>query len=248
MKYKLLLFIILFLIGNFIWAKEETPNLIFSERVFDFGKLLEKDGKITHVFTFKNNQEEPVLIKNVASGCSCVSASYPTTPIKPGKEGQLSITYTPHHPGFFSKEIRIFTNDHKKIYRIWIKGTVISYQHPVEEDYPYDLGSGLHLNLKVFSFGRLKGGEEKTITVKYANDTPHEMKLDFISENKQQTNLLFTKPDVLPPNGRAKLLLTYRMPVSIKDEQYNETLQVIVNGKKLQKTIQVKATGVVIQQ
>ena len=248
MKYKLLLFIILFLIGNFIWAKEETPNLIFSERVFDFGKLLEKDGKITHVFTFKNNQEEPVLIKNVASGCSCVSASYPTTPIKPGKEGQLSITYTPQHPGFFSKEIRIFTNDHKKIYRIWVKGTVISYQHPVVEDYPYDFGCGLHLNLKVFSFGRLKEGGEKTITVKYANNTPHEMKLNFVSENKQ-TKLLFTKPETLPPNGRGKISFTYRMPVSIKgEEQYTETLQVIINGKKLQKTIQVKATGVVIQQ
>ncbi len=241
MKLYLLFAILLFCSSISLFAQEPLPSekVKFNERVFNFEEIQEKDGKASHTFTFKNTGNEPVIIRKVVSGCSCTSFSYNNKPVLSGQEGKITVTYNPaYRPGFFSKEIIIYTNS-ADVSRVWIKGTVIPCKHPVEEDYPYDFGVGLHLNLKILSFGKVTEGDKKTITLKYANDTSNEMKVLFIPENKK-SNLHYAQPGTIPADGRGEIKITCQMPQTTTKEIL-ETICIQVNGSKLQQTLKVKA-------
>ena len=82
-------------------------------------------------------------------------------------------------------------------------------EHPVEEDYPYYFGAGLWLNLKVLAFGTMNEGDTKTIKLKYANDTEHEMKLTFVVIGGN-TDIKFTSPRMVKAKGRGEMVVTYQ--------------------------------------
>ena len=113
----------------------------YDKRVHDFGTIKEKDGKVSHTFTFTNTSILPVVISDVNSWCGCTTAEYTKTPILPGKTAKVTVTFNPQsRPGKFSKEVVLNLDGNKGFTRVWIKGNVIPYRHPVGEDYPYEIG------------------------------------------------------------------------------------------------------------
>ena len=118
-------------INNISYIYSQTPStiLVSTERVFNFGKIKEMDGKVSHTFILCNRSKSLITIENVATGCSCVSFEYSKEPIKPGDKRQLVVTYNPaYRPGFFSKEIVILSNKRQNYTRLWIKGDVVAYE------------------------------------------------------------------------------------------------------------------------
>lgn len=238
-KSSIILIILLASLQSWLYGQETTSPLSFDERVFDFGKILEKNGKVSHTFFFKNTGKTPVIINDITSGCGCTNHEYSKKPIPPREIGKITISYNPaYRPGFFSKEIVIFSNNRKTINRVWVKGSVIPSEHPVEDDYPYAFGNGLHTNLKVLSFGRIAVGKSKEIELKYANDTDKPMTLKFIVEG-ENTDIGFTNPNKLTAKERGKMIVSYTM----KKNSNKETIiniYPVVNGKKLSQPLQVK--------
>ena len=47
----------------------------------------------TTVFTFTNVGDEPLEFLDMDVSCGCVSATYPEKPVKPGKKGEIVVTY-----------------------------------------------------------------------------------------------------------------------------------------------------------
>ena len=239
---------IFFLISTWVFlhplhAQIRRESILFEEKVYDFGEFMEKDGKVSHTFIFKNTGGEPVVIEKIMSGCGCISYSYSNEPVPPGQKGRITITYNPfYRPGFFSKEITVYSNPHHHVNRIWVKGTVIPYDHPVEEDYPYDFGRGLHFNLKVLAFGKVEPGQSKQVRLRYANDTDRPMTLNFSVEGNDK-NIRFTAPGVLSPKERGEIFINYTCSKKFSGEILVRIYPVI-NGKKLVQPLQAKVTGV----
>lgn len=223
-------------------AQIAPGSVLFEEKVFDFGEIPEANGKVSHSFIFKNTGCEPVVIDKIMSGCGCVSYEWTKEPIAPGQKGVVTITYDPlYRPGFFSKEITVYSNHHKNINRIWIKGIVMPYDHPVEEDYPYDFGRGLHFNLSVLAFGKMVPRQSKQIKLRYANDTDQSMLLYFMVKGDDQ-RLSFTDPGKLVPKERGEMTVSYICSEKIFGE-IRIVIYPVVNGEKLLQPLQAIITG-----
>lgn len=213
-------------------AQSVAETLSFREKTYDFGQIFEKNGKVSHTFVFKNISPVPVLIDEIGSGCGCTTHDYPKEPVLPGRTGKIAIIYNPaYRPGFFSKEIVVYSNSRKNVNRLWVKGTVIPTDHPVEEDYPYHFGNRLYFNLKVLSFGRIKPGQSKQLKLRYANASGQPMALSFIVDGKNK-NLVFTNPGKLSPGERGETEFVYRCPKAIVAREIIINIYPVINGKK----------------
>lgn len=240
MRSLFMITLVLTLTGN-LHSQTESSALSFDQAIYDFGQIMEKDGAVSHTFVFTNRTQHPVVISKIITGCGCISQKFTRKPVNTGEKGEIVITYNPlYRPGFFSKEIVVLSKDGQEQSRIWIKGNVIPFEHPVEEDYPYSFGKGLHLNLKVLAFGRMTIGKSKEIVLRYANNTTKPMNLRFVIEN-DDGNLTITDPGDLKPKERGKLTVKYTLNKMTPKETVIH-LYPIINGEKLSEPLLVKVT------
>lgn len=186
MKRGVLFLVLFFGIRCFSQAQTPSAAIRFEERVFRFGTIQEEKGKVSHTFVFKNTGTVPVVISDIQSGCGCIGKVHSKGPVKPGGRGEVTVTFNPsYQSGFFSKEVVVFSNGGKDYNRIWVEGVVVPKEHPIEDEYPYNFGSGLHLRLQVVAFGYVKPGETKQMKLHYANGTEKEMTLGFVAANSR---------------------------------------------------------------
>lgn len=102
------------------------PVISFSETMYNFGNILETDGKISHTFKVTNTGKDVLLITNVKGSCGCAVPEWSKTPILPGKKGFVKVTYNPENrPGTFNKTITVSNNSDQNQVSLSIKGKVI---------------------------------------------------------------------------------------------------------------------------
>jgi hypothetical protein len=232
-------FFVMFVLNSFVHAQMLSSTISFEERVFDFGTILEKNGKVSHTFIFHNNGKMPVVINDIFSGCGCIGKVVSKDPVNPGGKGKVTIFFNPDYKsGFFSKEVIVYNNAGQNYNRIWVQGVVTPSKHPVENDYPYNFGNGLYLRLKVMAFGYVKPGETKQMELHYANNTDKEMLLNFVVAGNN-AGLKFSSPGKIAPKGKGIVNFSYRMPVTGKDD-VSFIIYPYVNNKKLADNLEVK--------
>ena len=61
---------------------------------------------------------------NVVPSCGCTTPEWPRHPIKPGKTGEIKVTYDAQHTGRFIKTIRVEGNVAGGYITLSIKGQV----------------------------------------------------------------------------------------------------------------------------
>ena len=136
---KLLLFAMAIFMAFSVSAQEQQPQIIeIAEKTHDFGTIKEEDGRVTHVFTFKNVTEGALTIKNVRASCGCTTPAWSKEPIASGKQAQITVTYNASgRPGAFHKSVTVTlsngTEDFTQV--LFIKGKVTPKQvAPVAEE------------------------------------------------------------------------------------------------------------------
>jgi len=224
-------------------AQEPSKVFVSNERIHDFGKIFEENGKVSYTFNFYNKGDKPIVINDVSAWCGCTTSSYTKKPVLPGKKAIVTVTYNPYNrPGSFSKEVVVLTESGKSYSRLWIKGYVVPYLHPVEEDYPYEFGDGLYLGLKILAFGSLRKGELKTVELRYANDTDQSMTLEFKME-PYDPYIKFLGLKKLKPKERSKISFSYTTP---NNYPFDRLIKIypIVNGRCLKTPILVTFTKI----
>jgi len=235
----------LFLICSYssLCSQTFSKSIEFEEKEYNFGKIYEKKGIVSHTFIFKNIGKETVTISDVVPDCGCTTTDFTKHLVKPGKKGKIKVTFNPYYrPGFFSKEIVVLSNKQENYSRIWIKGNVIPFTHPVDEDYPYSFGKGLHFNLKVLAFGDMKKGAVKSIQLKYANALKRAMTLGFIVEGNNK-DVKISNPGKIKSGARGEIIVYYTHNTTTHGETVI-VIHLVVNGKQLLQTIKVKAIGI----
>lgn len=239
MRKTIVVFAMMFVLINALHSQTPSATIQFEERVYNFGTILEKKGKVTHTFVFQNNGKRPVVITDVYSGCGCIGKVHSKDPVRPGEKGEITVTFDPYYKsGFFSKEIVVYNNNNQNYNRIWVEGTVTPGEHPIEDEYPYNFGSGLYLRLKVMAFGYVKPGEIKQMELHYANATNQVMRLNFVvKDNKQE--LKFINPGKIGPKAKGVIVFSYTMPLA-GNSDVEFIVYPYVNNKKLTENLEVK--------
>ncbi len=239
MKKRVFAFAAVFFFVNAVQSQTISETVQFEERVHDFGTILEKNGKVSHSFVFKNNGTTPVVIDDIFSGCGCIGKVITKTPVKPGGKGKVTIIFNPDYKsGFFSKEVVVYSNGRKNYNRVWVQGNIVAAEHPIEDAYPYNYGSGLYMRLKVMAFGYLKPGETGQMELHYANNTNKPMTLGFmVKDNKQ--GLKFTNPGIIAAKGKGVVNFSFTMPNAATDDAVF-IIYPYVNNKKLTETLEAK--------
>jgi len=107
-------------------AMSQKAVIKFDVKEHDFGKILEKDGKVTYVFNFSNKGNAPLVVNKVQASCGCTTPTWTKEPVEAGKKGSIAVTYnTSGRPGLFTKTITVYSNDSLQQVVLIIKGEVI---------------------------------------------------------------------------------------------------------------------------
>ena len=189
----------------------QQPVITFDKTDHDFGKINEGDGKVTTIFTFKNEGMEPLVLSNVRASCGCTTPKWPREPIEPGKTGEITVTYNPNgRPGRFTKTVTITSNATEPTTRVTIKGEVIPKPAKPVDNYPVKMGE-LSLKSKEVKFGKVNDHATKTYEIEYANQTDHEITVAILPAKGQEKYLdaVVTLANLKPnETGKVQIALT----------------------------------------
>lgn len=96
-------------------SQVSDPNISFDRAFHDFGRISQFGGVVETIFTVRNTGMETLEIGDIATSCSCTSASISSTAIPAGKEAELTVRFDPdfhEEPlGVFKRTVFIQTND-----------------------------------------------------------------------------------------------------------------------------------------
>lgn len=98
----------------------------FEKTVVNFGNF--KEDKVqTCEFVFTNTGDKPLVIQQAYAACGCTVAAPPKTPVGPGKQGVIKVSYNGKgkFKGFFKKPITVRSNASNSIVRVYIQGNMI---------------------------------------------------------------------------------------------------------------------------
>jgi len=103
-------------------------TIVFEETEHDFGEITEGD-KVTHLFSFKNTGDEPLVISKAQGSCGCTVPDWPREPIAVGDTGEIKVQYDSKGKGqpegrAENKRVTITANTDPVNTYIYIKGKV----------------------------------------------------------------------------------------------------------------------------
>lgn len=223
----------------------QQPVITFEKHEHDFGKINEADGRVTTVFTFKNEGMEPLVLSNVRASCGCTTPKWPKQPIEPGETGEITVTYNPNgRPGRFTKTVTITSNATEATTRVTIKGEVIPKPAKPVDNYPVKMGE-LSLKSKEVNFGKVNDQETKTHEIEYANRTDHDITVDIVPARGQEKYLdaVVTLPTV-KPNETGKVNIVLNAASQAMYGPVEGSFLIVVNGQTVEEeayTIRVRA-------
>lgn len=124
-------FFLIALFSLLLAGSTRAQEMTFTETNHDFGQIDETDGDVSYDFRFTNTGTEPLVIKQVITGCGCTSAKWTEKPYKPGDKGVIRITYHPEGRKMenISLVTEVFTNL-KAPATLTITGNVKLAKHP----------------------------------------------------------------------------------------------------------------------
>ena len=83
-----------------------APTLNFVESTYEFGDMIQGDT-VSHIFTFENTGNAPLVLTNVATTCGCTAPEWPREPVFPGETAQLRVAFD--SKGKAGRQIKIIT-------------------------------------------------------------------------------------------------------------------------------------------
>lgn len=194
------------MLGSTLAAAQSSEPLIFREKVYDFGEVMEAKGSADHEFVFTNGSGRPVKILKVTTSCGCTTPGWSKEPVMPGKTGFVKASFDPKgRPGFFNKTLTILTDLDANPVVLQIKGTVL-LQGDEGEVLAVSAGK-LRLKSRTFSMGTVylnREPVEKQFPVKNDGDVP----LKFISVQKP-AYVKVDMPSVLEPGQKGQIRIVY---------------------------------------
>lgn len=189
------------------WAQEKIGNVLeINKTIHNFGDIMLDSGPVSCSFTLKNISDKPVVIYNVVSTCGCTDVTWTKEPIRPGKEGTVSVTYSNDEgPYPFDKTITMYVSDINKPVLLKVRGNSLAKAQPIEELYPVAYGP-LAMKASSFMCGNVEQGEQKSDRVMVANLSDKPINVTF-GDVSQYLDIVVS-PNPVPARGTAEMTFT----------------------------------------
>lgn len=99
-------------------------SMAFNELAHNFGEI-NQDSENTHVFTFTNTGDKPLIIETATGSCGCTVPEFPKEPIAPGASSEIRVVYKPgKQKGMQNKTITVIANTQPKDTRLTVTANV----------------------------------------------------------------------------------------------------------------------------
>lgn len=147
--------------------------------VHNFGDIKLDSGPVSCTFTLTNTSDKPVVIYQVVSSCGCTDVEWTKEPVKPGKSGKISATYSNDEgPYPFDKTLTVYVSNINKPVLLKLRGVSVENPKPLEESYPEKIGQFALRSMKL-DCGNMEQGECKSDAVMVANLSYSPLKVSF---------------------------------------------------------------------
>jgi len=104
---------------------KDLPVMTFIEGSHDFGRINQGE-KVSYSFRFKNTGKSDLIISDVRTSCGCTVSEYPKTPVKPGTENFIQVTFNSQGKvGAQNKIITVIANTQPNTQELSIKALII---------------------------------------------------------------------------------------------------------------------------
>lgn len=101
------------------------PAFKFVEIEHDFGKIIQGES-VSYEFKFTNTGKSDLLIVDVSTSCGCTVPSFPKTPIRPGDEGAIKVSFnSAGKSGFQAKNVLVVANTQPNTTMLRIKAQIV---------------------------------------------------------------------------------------------------------------------------
>lgn len=143
------------------------PRFTVQERSLRIGEIMFQSPK-TVVFSFVNDGNKPLMIKEVHPSCGCIKVDYPQRAVAAGQSGIISATYDAAMLGSFYRELAVYTNGQEEPCYLSFQGRVVETAMDYEGDFPIDLGN-VRLNANYVEFDDVNKGDKPVVEIQVAN-------------------------------------------------------------------------------
>ncbi len=235
---------ILLLISLFIFAEfpQNKSVLLFEHPGWDFGRISDKHGTISHEFWFENISETPVIIEDIVQTCGCLVPTYNKKTIMPGEKGVITVVLDPKKVSpRVNKNIKVICNTGKLVYRLTIKGFV-DHAFNLKKDFPYEISGHIRVDRLTINFGELQQHESrKEQIIRVANLSDKKVQLSY-RQGRKSGCLTVSIPLMLAPRAIGEIKITALANNDFYGS-FTDKLEIGVNSKKYRQ-IQVYGTAV----
>ncbi len=224
---------------------EESPALTFGQQEWNFGRIDEQDGKVSHTFHYRNTSDHFVAIERVYSSCGCTTGDYSRRPLKAGGEGTFTVIFDPEgRSGRVEKSITLVYDGGKGRTTLHIRGRVTPRPRSVADEFPYDLGGGLRSDANYRAFGNVEEGTTRSMTFALLNNSSEPMTIG-VEWASRSGALELNIPEELAPSERALATMTYAFGRG--EELYGlrrDCFRLTVNGVAVEQEFNTNFIGV----
>lgn len=207
----------------------------------DLGRIMEIDGPVTVRLVMRNDCGDTLRPAYIHTPCGCTSGEVDPRPVAPGADETIEVTYNPaYRPGPMREEIQVrYQNSPVDVRTFAIKGTVIGFNHPIEEDRPYAYGEGLYMSHKVLNYGRLRPGETGDFFFRHGNGNDRKATVTFDIPDAWKPYLRMRQPGKMKADERDTIHVKFTMPEGLDSLQFS--IQPYVDGRPTEEVLDVRA-------
>jgi len=210
----------------------QQPVITYEKTEHDFGKIHEEDGRVTVVFTFRNEGMSPLILSNVRASCGCTTPDWTKEPVEPGQTGSIKVTYNPNgRPGRFQKTVTVTSNATEPTTKVYIKGEVIPKPAKPVNKYTIEVGA-LNMKEKVLNLGTIYKGQNKNGELEIANLKQEEHTVDLATNAADSYMIHQVTLPTIKPNETGKFIFAIETAKNNLYGPIEAYAYVVVDGKK----------------
>ena len=211
MKFiKLLFFVLTPLLSQ---SKVRMTDIVFNQRIHDFGIIYEEDGIVSAKYDFTNYAKSPFIISNIDAACGCTNPRSSKDTFMPGESGQILAEFNPKGMVGKTKKWIYVRGNYEDGYQIELKFEAEIRSRYNRNNYEYLRGEfGYLLSDKVkFNWGKRFENDQFNDTVEFTNDGYND-----IIVTKAKSNAPFISTPKLPVTIRVgqKIELIFKIDLS----------------------------------
>ena len=189
----------------------------------------------------RNTYADTLFPLRMYTPCGCTQVQFSRDPVAPGADQVLEVTYNPaYRPGPLMETITVYYQASPvQAESFVIKGEVIGYNHPIEEDRPYHFGEGLYMSHKLLLFGVRRPGETTDIFFRHGNGNTKKADIRFDIPAQWQPYVRMRQPGKMKADERDTIHVKFTMPEGIDSVAFD--IQPRVNGVPTQEKLAIRA-------